>query len=189
VLIRAFGDLVGPTYELRIVGSPANDQLAGDIAELAAADNRVSVSFGYLSDAELAAEIGRAELVVLPYAEMHNSGAALLALSMRRPILTPDNEVTRTLAGEVGNGWVYRYPGALTASDISVAIADLRTNPPASAPQLAARDWVNAGSAHLAVYRAAEHFRRSGCRQPRSSRRAGERQAGASGLDVADPSQ
>jgi len=165
-LIGAFEDLEDPAYELRIVGSPANDQLAGAIAELAEADSRVSIWFGYLSDAELAAEIGRAELVVLPYAEMHNSGAALLALSMRRPIMTPDNEVTRTLADEVGHGWVYRYSGALTATGISAAIADLRTNPAQSAPRLAARDWDSAGSAHLAVYRAAQHFRRPGRRQP-----------------------
>jgi beta-1,4-mannosyltransferase len=165
-LIGAFGDLVDPAAELRIVGSPSNDQLAGDITELAASDSRVSTSFGYLSDEELALEIGRAELVVLPYAEMHNSGAALLALSMRRPILTPDNEVTRTLAGEMGDGWVHRYSGALTAAGISAAITDLRTNPPQSAPQLAARDWDSAGFAHLGTYRAAQQFRRRAGRQP-----------------------
>ena len=160
-LIRAFSGM-GESYELRIVGSPSTEQLAVSLADLAAGNSRISVSFRYVSDAELAQEIGRAELVVLPYAEMHNSGAALMALSMQRPILTPDNEITSLLDAEVGPGWVYRYTGALAPSDIRAAIADVRANRGKSAPVLSGRDWDHAGSAHLAVYLAALRLRRSG---------------------------
>lgn len=97
--------------------------------------------------------------MVLPYAEMHNSGAALMALSMRRPVLTPDNAATRSLAQEVGPGWVYRFAGDLTAADVLAAITDRRGRSAGIVPDLTQRSWCDAGRRHAEVYRAAQRFR------------------------------
>jgi beta-1,4-mannosyltransferase len=158
-LISAFSDLVDPSYRLRIVGSPSTEQLAASLSELAGSDRRVSVCFGYVADAQLAAEVAQSELVVLPYKEMHNSGAALMALSLNRPILAPDNEITRMLADEVGHGWVYRYQSDLSANDIAAAIDGIRARPFGVPPELSARGWDEAGSSHLAIYQRAQDFR------------------------------
>ncbi len=72
--------------------------------------------------------------MVLPYREMHNSGAALTALSLNRPVLVPDNEVNRELAEEVGPGWVFRYDGELTGRHLLDALAAHRARPPARVP-------------------------------------------------------
>ena len=101
-LVRAFEGIEDPTYRLTIAGSPSSAELARSLESVANGDSRVTFTFEYITDEELADAVGRCEMIVLPYAEMHNSGAALMALSMRRPVLTPDNAATRSLADEVG---------------------------------------------------------------------------------------
>jgi hypothetical protein len=99
--------------------------------------------------------VTEAELVVLPYRDVHNSGAALLALSLDRPVLVPDNEVTAELAAEVGPGWVHRYDGELTAETLRRALSAVREERRAPRPDLSGREWDGAAAAHVAVYRQA----------------------------------
>ncbi len=170
-LIKAFAEIDDPTYRLRIAGSPSSAELACSLESAANGDNRVTLTFEYISDEELADAVGRCEVMVLPYAEMHNSGAALMALSMRRPVLAPDNAATRSLADEVGPGWVYRFTGDLSAADIVTAITDRRGRSAGVVPDLTRRSWRDAGRRHLEVYRAAQQFRlrrlrRSGHQDP-----------------------
>ena len=107
--------------------------------------------------------MGQAELVVLPYREMHNSGAALLALSLATPVLVPDNPVTRALAREVGEEWVRTYRGEVTAEALVEALCHVRQIPPGCRPDLSARDWATAVRSHLAVYEAAMCRARGSC--------------------------
>ena len=57
--------------------------------------------------------------------------AALLALSLDRPVLVPANPVNDRLAEEVGPVWVQRYAGALTAEVLTSALAAVRSGPDA----------------------------------------------------------
>ena len=144
------------TMELRIVGAPADPELAARVHAAAATDARISCDLRHLADTELSAEIGAAAVVVLPYRELHNSGALLLALSLDRPVLVPDGKVTQALAEEVGAQWVQRYPSSTGSVQVEsleaalVAAADLTGR-----PDLAARDWSGTAAAHRAVYRLA----------------------------------
>ncbi len=158
-LIAAFAGIDDPTFRLSIAGSPSTAELAHSLELAAKGDDRVSFTFEYISEEKLADLVGRCELMVLPYAEMHNSGAALMALSMRRPVLTPDNAATRSLAQEVGPGWVYRFAGDLTAADVLAAITDRRGRSAGIVPDLTQRSWCDAGRRHAEVYRAAQRFR------------------------------
>jgi beta-1,4-mannosyltransferase len=157
-LIDAFGATAGRTQgrlALRVAGNPSSAQLGDELRSAAAADPRVSVSLGFLTDADLVAEVTAAEIVVLPYREMHNSGGALAALSLDRPVLVPDNAVNEKLADEVGDGWVHRYPGELTADHLLDAVAVVRAGRPVAAPRLHRRDWDRVGEAHASAYRRA----------------------------------
>ncbi|WP_448611588.1 glycosyltransferase [Geodermatophilus sp. URMC 60] len=157
-LVAAFGGTAGRTpdgLELRVAGSPSTPELGAELTAAATADPRVSVALGFLADADLVTELTSAELVVLPYREMHNSGATLAALSLERPVLVPDNPVNERLAEEVGPGWVHRYSGELTADHLLDAVAALRAAPPTTPPDLSRRDWDRVGDAHAAAYRRA----------------------------------
>lgn len=153
-LLEVFGDVPGQDASLRVVGRPSDPALAEAVRERAARDARVSVRLEHVPDEDLAQEIGAAELVVLPYREMHNSGAALLALSLGRPVLVPDNAVTAALAAEVGDAWVLRFDGALQAGRVARALREAR-DAAGPGPDLSGRDWPALGRAHADVFAAA----------------------------------
>lgn len=159
-LIAAFGDTgraeqaAGP-LSLHVAGRPSSQELTEVLADAARQDPRVSVQLGFVEDQDLVAAVSAAELVVLPYREMHNSGSILTALSLDRPVLVPDNEANRALASEVGPEWVLRYSGPLTGEDLVGAVSALRARPPVASPNLHRRDWDTAGVAHLAAFREA----------------------------------
>jgi beta-1,4-mannosyltransferase len=153
-LVEAFRSVADDSLTLDIAGAASSQELAATITTLADGDPRVTLRFGYLSDDELVAAVTAAELVVLPYRFMHNSGTVLAALSLDRPVLAPDTQVNADLAAEVGPGWIHTFTGDLTAGAIEAALAAAR-EPRAASPDLSAREWDDAGQAHLAIYRLA----------------------------------
>ena len=159
-LVRAFLALP-QRHDLRldIAGKPSPPELGDELTVLAFGDDRITLRFDYISDGELADRIGRAEIVVLPYREMHNSGGALLALSLDRPVLVPRNEINDQLSREVGPGWVYTYTPPIRGEDLVRAFTRSRSGQRCHPPDLGARDWATAGTAHVAAYREAMSLR------------------------------
>lgn len=151
-LLEVFARVPGDELSLTVAGKPSSDELAATVREIAGHDPRVRVHLAFLPDAELADLVGRSELVVLPYRDMHNSGGVLTALSLDRPVLVPDNEATASLADEVGQQWVLRY-AELTAEVLQDAAA--RAREVEGRPDLSARSWADAGRQHEAAYRRA----------------------------------
>lgn len=158
-LIRVFSQVSGP-LTLRVAGAPSNGELRASLEALAAADPRVQLQLEHVSDAELAVVLGESELVVLPYRHMHNSGSALMALSLDRPVLVPAGEVNELLGQEVGPGWVHQYEGDLTPEALSRAVDAVRSAPPQGSPDLSAREWAPSARAHAEAYRRAVAARR-----------------------------
>jgi beta-1,4-mannosyltransferase len=155
-LLRAFRETSAREgLSLHVSGRPSSEELATTLRDLASPDPRISLKLAFLSDAELVAEVREAEVVVLPYREMHNSGGTLAALSLSRPVLVPDNEVNRLLAEEVGAGWVHTYRGQVTADDLLRTIDAVHERPDAGQPDLSRRSWEEAGIDHVRAYREA----------------------------------
>jgi len=153
-LVRAVASLPG-RFSLRVSGRPSTSQLAAEIEAARGADARILLDFRFLSDAELVRAITEAELIVLPYPEMHNSGSVLASLSLERPVLVKDNDVNRALSTEVGAGWIHLYEGDLEADDILRAHASLKSRPLTGGPDLGLRDWADTGRRHVEAYRRA----------------------------------
>jgi beta-1,4-mannosyltransferase len=153
-LLTAFAQYGDPLAGLHVVGGPTPPGLRTEVALGGAEDPRIRACLEYVDDARLSAEIGEAQLVVLPYREMHNSGALLLALSLDRPALVPDGPTTRALAAEAGPGWVLTFEDELTTADVECALEQTRRRP-GGRPRLDGRDWSVVAGEHLAVYREA----------------------------------
>lgn len=149
-LISSFVELGDDRFELRIVGRPS-PALRRPIEERIASVERVSGRLEFLPDAELVDEVTASSLVALPYLEMSNSGAVLVALSLDRPVLVPDSPATAELAEEVGSQWMYRYSGEFTASVLRDAIEWSRAAR-TERPVLDGRDWATIGRQHARVY-------------------------------------
>lgn len=152
-LVHAFRTLADDvTATLHVVGPVKDDHVLDDVRSLAGDDHRIVLRPGFVPDDALVREIGEAHLVVLPYRRMHNSGAMLLALSLGRPVLVPDNAVNRDLAEEVGSGWVRTYSGELDGAALAAALAEPIPGEPV---RFQGRTWPEIGAAHAEVYRRA----------------------------------
>lgn len=151
-LLRAFRETRDPTLTLEIAGAPA-PALRPVIEALAGEDPRVRGSLRYVEDEEIARLVGEAELVVLPYRDMLNSGGLLLALSLDRPVLVPSTPANERIAAEVGEEWVLRYDGDLTPAVLTEGLAAARAATRAGQPDLSRREWDAAGADHVAAYR------------------------------------
>lgn len=149
-LVRAFRSTDETALTLHVCGQPQDAAAADALRALAGDDRRISLDLRHLPDADLAREVREAELVVLPYRAMHNSGAALLALSLGRPVLVPRNAVTDDLAAEVGPRWVQRLEGALDRDSLVDAWARVRGLD--GEPDLGARDWDEIADAHVRFF-------------------------------------
>lgn len=85
------------------------------IENVAARDKRIVLRLEYIPDADLAPYIRASDLVVMPFREILNSGSAVLALSLDRPVLVPGKGAMTALQQFAGAEWVRLYPGELTA--------------------------------------------------------------------------
>jgi GT2 family glycosyltransferase len=152
-LVSAFHatQAAAPHLSLTVRGLPSSQALVEQLLITADGDPRISFRFEFLSDSQLVATAAEAELIVLPYREMHNSGSALAALSLDRPVLVPDNDVNRTLSEEVGPGWVHLYHGDLTAQHLIDTMAALH-RPRSARPDLSRREWADAAVSHIEAF-------------------------------------
>lgn len=160
-LLKAFTATAerAPQLRLRIAGNPTSEVIEKEVRQLAAADDRIELDLRYLTEQDFANTVMRSLGVVLPYRFMHNSGTALAALSLGRPVLVPRNEVVEGLSDEVGPGWVTCFDGPLSSAALE-QFASTAEHPPSTPPDLGAREWSGAGAAHLAAFTAAVRRRR-----------------------------
>tara|TARA_R110002020_G_scaffold214865_6_gene422054 strand:+ start:9981 stop:12035 length:2055 start_codon:yes stop_codon:yes gene_type:complete len=165
-LIRAFTSTNRPDVSLAITGKPLDHAHGEALRALAHGDDRVSFDLRYVDEADLVHALSSSELVALPYRHLHNSGAVLAALSLDRPVLVPDTEVTRRLAREVGDDWVIRYSGDVDGATLLSSLDRAHTLANRPGPDLSLRSWETAGTDHRAAFRAATEIKRdTSCRR------------------------
>jgi beta-1,4-mannosyltransferase len=164
-LLDAFLELPDPEVRLRLVGRTTQDSVRERVECAMRADPRIGVRLEYVTDAELADEVSRAALVVLPYRRLHNSGAAILALSLGRPVLLPSGSTAEELTAEVGPGWIRTFTPPLTSDALAAALVGANDPGRAPAPDLSWREWRDAGEAHAAAFRTAVGLARRGGRR------------------------
>lgn len=151
-LLRAFEATDDPSLSLRVVGRAEEADLAEELAAAAHRDPRVSFRNEFVTDDELAREIRRSELVVLPFRHITNSSTLLVALSLDRPVLAPELALIAEVGEEVGPGWVSTYRGALTAADLVGAVEATRAAAGRPRPDLSTRSWSVVGEEHAAAF-------------------------------------
>jgi beta-1,4-mannosyltransferase len=147
-VVREAGD---GELELLITGGAFDEAYARELEARADGARNVTLRIGFLSDGQLAEVIQSSAVVVLPYLDMYNSGAALLSLTLHRPIVVPGSPTMRELRSEVGADWVFLYEDSLTVDDLRQALRQL-TVPPASRPDLSRRNWAHVGRSYARLY-------------------------------------
>lgn len=115
-LVAEFRRLADPRAVLLVAGRPHAPELRDEVERAAGNDPRVRLELGFVPGRRVQLYLRAADLVVLPYAEILNSGSSLLALSFDRPILVPSKGSLRELQSQVGADWVRTYDGVLDAA-------------------------------------------------------------------------
>lgn len=143
-----------PEIAIDVTGRPSDEGYAQQLVARAEAFSNVDLSIGEVSDGELAGRIRRSTVVVLPYPDLYNSGAALLALTLRRPLLLVDSPTARELREEFGPTLIRTYDPPLAAADILDAVEAAREVPDDVPGTLTARrEWRTVGRRYSALFR------------------------------------
>jgi glycosyltransferase involved in cell wall biosynthesis len=137
---------------LLVAGRPKTPADEAELRAAAAADPRIRLDLGFVAHERAQHYFRAADLVVLPYREILNSGAAVLALSFDRPVLLPELGACRELGEQIGGGWVTNYT-ELTAEGLELALESARGLPERTdGSHLAELDVSLAARRTLAVY-------------------------------------
>jgi beta-1,4-mannosyltransferase len=110
-----------PNSVLLIAGE-GTPELQRKLECAAGCDPRVRLQLGHIPADHVQFYFRAADLVALPYRNILNSGAALLALSFSRPVLVPALGAMNELAASIGAEWVNTYPGDLTPRRLGDAL-------------------------------------------------------------------
>lgn len=159
-LVRAFRTLIDADARLVVAGEPESDALDREVRDAAAGDDRVVLRLQHVADRDVPAIVGAADLVALPYTELLNSGAALLALSMGRPVFVPEAGAMSDLRDAVGPRWVHLAPGSVTTESLRAALAIAVAERPAPPAPLDAFSPAEVARGTLAAYRTVASARR-----------------------------
>lgn len=138
--------------DLEIAGLPVDATYARSLKALASGDASVRFRLEHLTDQQLDEVIRSADLVVLPYKKMYNSGAVLLALGNGAPVLVPKSGATVALAQEVGDRWVTLFDSPVTKDDVERAREAILRLGAHETPNLSRRDRDTVGLLHKRLY-------------------------------------
>jgi glycosyltransferase involved in cell wall biosynthesis len=151
-LIACFRAVAGDDWRLVIAGEPREHGIREAVAQAAADDPRILLHLRFIPCEEVQIYFRASDLVVLPYADILNSGGAILALSFDRPVLVPGRGAMADLQDLVGVHWVMTYDDELTPETLRAAVYWALERRSPRAP-LEAMDWPRIHAMTAQVYR------------------------------------
>jgi beta-1,4-mannosyltransferase len=146
-LLETFLELPLGFATLRIKGKMSNIEPDNELLKILDSlpyDQKENVFFEnrFLDDNELIQAIRESDLVVFPYSDVLNSGAAIFALSVGKPILASDTPLFRDLKEQVGDDWVRLISDVLDADMLLRAIKhSIKLRDSTKKPDLSVFDW------------------------------------------------
>lgn len=157
-LIRAFSDIRDNSWVLRVVGEPRTTEMENQVRTEADVGAGTHIDLRLVEEAELHYYIHGSDLVVLPYRSVLHSGAAMLALSLNRPVLAPALGSLPELQEEVGPLWVRLYDPPLTSDDLDEA-CEWASETRGEVPVIRSWEWDVIADKTLELYIAAKEHR------------------------------
>lgn len=125
-LISAFKP--GPDeWKLIIAGNPLDEQMSRGLNDMVQGDDRIDLRLGFVPDSKLQIYYRAADLAVLPFSQITNSGSALLALSFDCPVLMSKSPTLLSLKSEFGGDYVSFFEGTLQFHDLERTLKSIST--------------------------------------------------------------
>ena len=154
-LIRAFDGVDDPEARLLVAGNPKDETIEADVRAVAAADDRVHTKLSFIPPDRIQHYMNAADVVVLPFREILNSGSAILAMSFGKPVIVPEAGCISSLIPEDG-GFTYRGDGVepLCEAMERAADAELESIGAANRRAVLEQDWERIGRLTAEAYEA-----------------------------------
>ena len=153
-LLDAFRQLPGDHIQLVVAGLPALGVTAEELEQQASLDPRVSLYLRFIPEADVPKFMAAADLVVLPFHSILNSGSVLLALSHDRAVLAPRMGALPEIQAQVGRRWLRLYEDEMCTAALRVALQE-PTPHEDETPDLSAFDWEPIAERTVEFYRLA----------------------------------
>jgi beta-1,4-mannosyltransferase len=152
-LLSTFRQLHDQDAVLLVAGRVMWPETVEGIRSTAGADPRIRLHLDFVPDDDIQIYLNAADLVVLPFREILNSGSALLALSFDRPVLVPRAGSIEDLRRETGDDWVRTYEGELSIDDLRGAVRWAQAPRKPLRPCLDRHSWSEIASRTVEAYR------------------------------------
>lgn len=151
-LIETFVQAQPDNYVLVIAGNTDSPELATRLQELKGANENVYLFLKFIPDDELHWYFSAADIVILPYKAILNSGALLLALSFSKPVIAPAIGAFLSLQQELGTQWINCYANDLQPETLAAAITQLQQADRQAVCPLTNYNWDHLARATLNFY-------------------------------------
>jgi beta-1,4-mannosyltransferase len=151
-LIEMFRRAAVPESMLVIAGRPSSEEVERQVRSAAGDDRRIQLHLRRVPEDEVQVFFKAADLVVLPFLEILNSGSAILALSFDKPVLVPNAGSLPELQAQVGSDWVRTFSGQLSSEELGSAISWSRNKTRALQVNLAPFAWPSIARDTLSLY-------------------------------------
>lgn len=114
-LLEAFGGIREDRANLIIAGQPDKQEHDSISNSTHFKKNNIRTLLRHIQDDEITGLFQAVDAVVLPYRNILNSGTAILALSMQRPVVAPRVGSLPELQKTYGDNWIFLYDPPLTS--------------------------------------------------------------------------
>lgn len=151
-LIEVFRELPHPHVRLVIAGQLGHTMNADELRQLAAEDSRIRLLPEFVPADRVPLYVGAADVMVLPFRRIENSGSVFLALSFNRAVLAPSLGSLPEMQAQVGARWLTLYDGQLTTEHLSQAMDSVRIDE-GEVVDLSDHDWNEIGQRTVDFYR------------------------------------
>jgi glycosyltransferase involved in cell wall biosynthesis len=125
---------------LIIAGEVENENYVKTLRALSGNDPRIELKLDYIADDMLQLYLRAADVVVIPFRHVTNSGSVMLALSFDCPVAIPRVPVFEELHDSVGDAWIKLFDGEIAAPAIEDIVSWAQTDR-SPQPNLDSYDW------------------------------------------------
>ena len=143
------------SFKLTVAGEAISQEYLENIRDACTNKLDVILHDKRLSNEELLLSYKKSFCSIIPYVNVYNSGAALFALSVPRPVIATDSQSMRELQTEVGSLWLQLIPQDFNSQDIQQALQKLRNSGmlrQLKSPLSEKRQWKRIGEAYFDAY-------------------------------------
>jgi len=123
-LLDAYSAVNDPAIHLLVAGNASDPVVRSGMEKAAYADRRIHLNLQFIRAEDIPLYMGAADLAVLSYKKILNSGTLMLFFSYSLPVLAPSLGSLAELQEEAGKEWLFLYEGELSGDLIQAAISN-----------------------------------------------------------------